>query len=201
MMPPPDYTGFLKLLYDWQTALAGAAAILGGIAAYVAGRIQAGATREAAKSQITAMTRKDRLQAQGIVLGVYPELLEVKVLYERASHVMEQWSLIPSRTINVTNVVPRIRDAKIQLPFLLSRNIENFFLVEPGGASLQQLVTFTLQYNGLVDTLAQQITDHVNSFDPAAHQRALSGNLKVIGIVLEHAIREVRPIHDEATAQ
>ncbi|MGC2202699.1 MAG: hypothetical protein WA633_21495 [Stellaceae bacterium] len=32
-MPPPDYTGFWKLLYDWQTIIAGVAAFLGGLIA------------------------------------------------------------------------------------------------------------------------------------------------------------------------
>jgi hypothetical protein len=53
-MSPPDYTGLWKLLYDWQTIIAGAAAILGGWIAYRAGVIQARATRESADKQIAA---------------------------------------------------------------------------------------------------------------------------------------------------
>jgi F0F1-type ATP synthase membrane subunit c/vacuolar-type H+-ATPase subunit K len=111
-MPPPDYTGLLKLLYDWQTLITGAAALLGGLAAYVAGRIQASATREAADRQITAMARKDRLQARGIVVGVYPELLQLQVRHERASNVMAQWPSMRTRTMNTMSLVPAIRDVK-----------------------------------------------------------------------------------------
>ena len=64
-MPPPDYTGFWKLLYDWQTIIAGGAAIIGGVVAYVAGRIQARATRDAADRQIAAI--KSTLQAESII--------------------------------------------------------------------------------------------------------------------------------------
>jgi hypothetical protein len=64
-MPPPDYTGFWKLLYDWQTLIAGGAAIIGGVVAYVAGRIQARATRDAADRQIAAI--KSTLQAESII--------------------------------------------------------------------------------------------------------------------------------------
>ena len=32
-MPPPDYTGFWKLLYDWQTIIAGGATLLVGLIA------------------------------------------------------------------------------------------------------------------------------------------------------------------------
>lgn len=64
-MPPPDYTGFWKLLYDWQTIIAGGAAVIGGLAAYSAGRIQARATREAADREIAAI--KSTLQADSII--------------------------------------------------------------------------------------------------------------------------------------
>jgi hypothetical protein len=53
-MSPPDYTGLLKMLYDWQTIIAGVAAIVGGWIAYRAGVIQAQATRESAAKQIAA---------------------------------------------------------------------------------------------------------------------------------------------------
>jgi hypothetical protein len=33
-MPSPDYTGLLKVLYDWQTVIAGVLAIVGGFIAY-----------------------------------------------------------------------------------------------------------------------------------------------------------------------
>jgi hypothetical protein len=61
------------------------------------------------------------------------------------------------------------------------------------------VVSYTLQYNRLVDKLAQQIAENVNSFDPLAHQQMLSGNLTVIGTALGDAIREIGPMHDEGT--
>jgi hypothetical protein len=45
-MSPPDYTGVCKLLYDWQSLLAGVLAVIAGIAAYCAGRRQARAVEE-----------------------------------------------------------------------------------------------------------------------------------------------------------
>jgi hypothetical protein len=54
-----DYTGLSKPLYDWQTIIAGAlailAAVIGGGMAYRAGRVQAKATRAAADLQVAAM--------------------------------------------------------------------------------------------------------------------------------------------------
>lgn len=51
---PPDYIGIWKLLYDWQTIIAGAAAIFGGWIAYRAGVKQAQATRESTDKQLAA---------------------------------------------------------------------------------------------------------------------------------------------------
>jgi hypothetical protein len=180
-------------LFNWQTLIAGGlaivAAFIGAVAAYFVGN-----------NQVAAAKQKDRLQARGIVVGVYPELLELQVAHERASNVMEQWSAVPTRTMNTMSLVSAIRNARIELTPLLSRNVDNFFLVEPGGASLQQVVSFTLQYNSLVNTLAQQTADNVDSFfDRSAHRQALSGNLRAIRMALDDAIREIGPIHDEAT--
>jgi hypothetical protein len=35
-MPLHDYTGFWKVAYDWQALIAGVAALIGGLVAYVA---------------------------------------------------------------------------------------------------------------------------------------------------------------------
>jgi hypothetical protein len=64
-----DYTGLWKLLYDWQTLLAGAAAIFGGWLAYRAGVKQATATRAAAAIQIQAIaTQTAALEQQNAQL-------------------------------------------------------------------------------------------------------------------------------------
>jgi hypothetical protein len=103
--------------------------------------------------------------------------------------------------MNVIHVVPAILDAKIPLTPVLFRNVDNLFLVQPGGASLQQVVSFTLQYNTLIDTLAHQVTENIRGFDPPTYQRDLAGNLRAIRMALDDAIREIGPLHDEATAQ
>jgi hypothetical protein len=60
-MSLPDYTGVWKVLYDWQTMITGALAIVGASIAYTVGVIQANATRQAADKQIAAI--KSSLQA------------------------------------------------------------------------------------------------------------------------------------------
>lgn len=188
---PTDLTWY-KLLTDWGSLIGGGFALIAGAVAYIG-------ARQAATKQIGAMARKDRMQARGIVVGVYPELLELQIDHERASKAVEQWPSM--QTMLAVTLVPVIRSAKIELTPLMARNVDNFFLVEPGGASLQQVASFTLQYNGLVDNLAKQVADNPHSFDPPAHQQAVSGNLKAIGMALADAVRETAPIHHEATSQ
>lgn len=181
-------------LYKWQTLIAGALAI-------VAAVITAGAAYWVGNIQVAALRQKDRLQARGIVVGVYPELLELQIIHERAAKAMEDWPSLKTRTTNTTTVLPGILRAKIPLTPMMTRNVDNFFVVQPGAASLIQVVAFTLQYNNLIETLAQQINDNINDFDPPTHQAVLAGNLTAIRIALDDAICEIAPIHDEATVQ
>jgi hypothetical protein len=64
-----DYTGLWKLLYDWQTLLAGAAAIFGGWLAYRAGVKQATATRDAAENSTKSMLERSRLVERAYISG------------------------------------------------------------------------------------------------------------------------------------
>lgn len=56
-----DYTGAWNLLYDWQTLLAGGAAVFGGWLAYRAGVRQANETQNAARLQIEAMAKQSAI--------------------------------------------------------------------------------------------------------------------------------------------
>jgi len=181
----------VSFLYIWQTLIAGAlaivAALIGAIAAYKVGNVQ-----------IRAARSRDRLQARGIVVGVYPELFSVEAQRDRAIGIItEQFPRVAGGMTN--GIVATIQSARIDLPPLLLRNVDNLFLVEPGGASLLQLLSITMQYNDLVDTLAKQIAQNVNTFNPATHRQDLTGHLTAIGQALTDARREIGPIHDEAT--
>ena len=122
-MPPPDYTGFLKLLYDWQTLITGwlaiVAAIIGAWAAYYVG-----------SAQMAAAKRKDRLQARCIAVAISPELLDLRVRYERASRI------ITEEFPRAANQPIRMRDAVVGLDARVC------FLGRDDGAGRQVLETF-----------------------------------------------------------
>jgi hypothetical protein len=76
-MSAPDYTGVLKLLYDWQTIIAGAAAIFGGWIAYRAGVIQATATRQAAHTQLKAERQRDEREVDTLRKSIAIEVRQL----------------------------------------------------------------------------------------------------------------------------
>lgn len=74
---PSDYTGFLKILYDWQTLITGGAAILGGWIAYRAGMIQATATRRAAQTQVEAEQQREEHETDALRKSLATEIRQL----------------------------------------------------------------------------------------------------------------------------
>jgi hypothetical protein len=185
---PNPMTDFL---YNWQTLITGGlaiiAAFIGAWAAYHVGN-----------------KRKDRLQAQCIAVAISPELLDLKVRHERARKIIgEEFPKIKAQrpSVMTTAVVASILDAKIEIPPLLSRTMEQLYILDQAGPTLLQLVSVTLQYNNMITSLAEQIRQHIDSFNPPEHQKDLSGHLQVIAQNISDAERLITPLHDAATAR
>jgi hypothetical protein len=143
---------FWQVVDHWQTLIAGLFALVAGGIAYIAGLQQAWATTRASSKQLAAAARRDRLQARCIAVAVYPELGLLRVLHERASNIIaNNFPAAEDRdTALITSVV---RDARIRIPPFLDRNIDNLFIVEPAGATLLQLISYTMRYNDMIETL------------------------------------------------
>jgi hypothetical protein len=96
-------------------------------------------------------------------------------------------------------VVALILDARIEIPPLLGRTIDQLYILDEAGPPILQLISVILQYNNLIETIAGQTRQHVDSFNPAQHQKDVAGHLQVIGQNIGEAERLITPIHDEAT--
>jgi hypothetical protein len=157
--------------------------------------------RQAAAKQIAALSRKDRLQARCLALAIEPELLQLKVRHERAIKIISEEfpNAKASRGILTAQVVSLIFSAQIGVPPLLNRTVDQLYVLEDAGPTLLQLISVILQYDGLIRTLAAQIKENVDSFNPTAHQQHLGGQLHVIAQDIAEAERLIAPIHDEAT--
>jgi hypothetical protein len=174
--------------------------MIGGLLALLAGIIAYFGAMRAADRQVTALRRRDRLQARGIAVAVYPELMEIQVALDRTRNILSNNFPAVSGGIKLS-ILQVVQSAKIDLPAMLARNADNFYVVEPGAASLFQIVSYILQYNDLIDTLAKQIDENPGRFDAAKHHHDLSGHLTMIGKAVADARQELAPIHDEATAE
>jgi hypothetical protein len=189
-MPPPDYTGFCKLLYDWQTLLAGGlaiiAAVIGAIAAYRVGN-----------AQITAAKQKDLLQARGIAVAIYSEILKLSVAIEDArkqlDEINEQFAgRQPGQTIaaRVGQVMT------IEIPPILDRNIDRLFMLgDLAGPACLELVNLLFQY----DILVQNVTSRMMILNADQWPKAiehLQEHLTLLKAVIGKCKHEVRPIHD-----
>ena len=73
---PTAYSGIWKLFHDWQTIIAGAAAIFGGWMAYRAGVKQAQATRESADNQIAATAAEIKNSDSAAADAIRREVIE-----------------------------------------------------------------------------------------------------------------------------
>jgi hypothetical protein len=200
---PADLTWY-KLLVDGGSLIGGVFALLAGAAAYLAGWLQARATRQAADRQIAAAARKDRLQARCIAVGISPELLALEVAHERAyKTISEEFprAKIAQPALLTIQIVALIRSVQIAIPPLLSRNVDQLYILEDAGPSLLQLVSITLQYNQMVSTLAEQISQRIDDFNPQAHQKDLFGHLHGIAQLLSESQQHIAPIYAEVMAE
>ena len=82
-MPYTAGSHFWQVVDHWQTLIAGGFALVAGGVAYLAGLQQAWAAQHASDDQLGAATRRDRLQARCIAVGILPELLQLEAAHER----------------------------------------------------------------------------------------------------------------------
>ena len=162
-MASTNYAGLLRVLYDWQTIITGGlailAALIGGGMAYRAGVIQAKATQKAANEQIGATARRDRLQARGIAVAIYSDILELAVTIEKTRMRVDEITRSFSDRLPGQNIAARLQEAgSIEIPRMLNSNIDLLFMLrEPAGSACIQLVTSLFQYDALVRDITSRI--------------------------------------------
>ena len=86
------HSGLYDFLRDQGSLIGGLLALLAGGIAYLAGLTQARATKEASDKQIAVSAERDQSQARCLAVGIYPELLQVKITHERASKIVNEFT-------------------------------------------------------------------------------------------------------------
>jgi hypothetical protein len=162
-MSSPNYAGLLSVLYDWQTIITGGlailAALIGGGMTCRAGVIQAKATRKAANEQIAAAARKDRLQARGVAVAIYSDILELKIIIEKSRTHINEITRSLSEELPGQNIAALVQEVgSIEMPRMLNSNIDLLFMLsEPAGPACLQLVSLLFQYDALVRDITSRI--------------------------------------------
>lgn len=190
LCPPPFHTGVWGFIYDWQTIIAGflaiLAAIIGAIAVYRVGN-----------AQMATEKQKDRLRARSLAVGILPELLQLREQHCRASLIIfQELKNISVGSMTAHGIVSMIAKARVQPTPLLVRSIDQLYILEEAGATLTQLYSVTLQYNGLLSALTEKINHNMNSFIPSEASTDLEGHLSLIRKNIDDAEKEIAKFHD-----
>jgi hypothetical protein len=165
--------------------LAVGAAAVGAWAAYRVGN-----------AQVVAAKQRNRLQARCLAVAIYPEPLDLEVAHKRAIGMFaDELPKARRERWHTAGTVALIRAAQIEIPPLLDRTLDQLYLVGEAGPELLQLISVLLQYNTLVEKLAQQIHDNVDSFDRPAREKSLGGQLSAIGRNIAEAQRLLGDLH------
>ena len=156
-----------KIATDLGSLIGGIFALIAGVLAYAAGRRQARVTRQVADEQIKAAAEKDRLQAQSIAVAIFPGLINMQVDHERASTIIrDEFPKIMSAPNPINRFIELAPSLRISIPPLLDRNLDRLYLLGGAGHELLQLVSFTLEYNDMVNTLRRHVSDGVIVLKP-----------------------------------
>jgi hypothetical protein len=185
---------FWQFVDHWQTLIAGAFALIAGAIAYIAGLQQAFATTRSSRNQLAAAARKDRLQARCIAVGIAPKLDALRIARGNSSRMIDAVAELDQSTSMIAHKF--VSDACIKIPPILARNIDHLYLLgEPTGPTILQLVFVILQYNHMLQSLAQRLKEHPHFIDPPKHKKDCSGHLKMIGELIDAADSEIEGLH------
>jgi hypothetical protein len=139
--------------------------------------------------------RKERLRGRSIAVAIFPELLKLEPIIAGAERSLEY--LKSNDRVLINSVTNNLLSAQIQVPPMLERNIDNFYLLgEPAGAACIQLVSLVDQFDSLVEAIAARImVMTVEQWHEAMDH--LQAYLTLLRSVIEKAKEEVQPLHDQ----
>jgi hypothetical protein len=144
--------------------------------------------------QSWAERSREKSQARGIAVAIYPELLKMDVGLERATSIMRDISA--SKGHPAVALAQMLSAAKIGIPPMMRLNLKRLhWLPGDAGPTVIQLVSVTMQFDELVDSCAMQIKG-LGVTDAKGHVTDLAGHLKLLTQVLTQAQQQVGPIHD-----
>lgn len=138
---------------------------------------------------------RDRQEALGVAVAIYPEILKLEVTLENSRNCLRQTAALNGQLVG-QSVMARIQGAQIPIPPMLDRNVDRLFMLgKRAGPSCLQLVNVLLQYNALVEEIAAR-TGMLNANQWAEGISQIEDRLALLRGVVAKCEHDVRPLHD-----
>jgi|SRR5665213_1611346 len=181
--PLSDWIEHHPALASWLQAIG---AIVGlGVAIYVPWSQR--------RNEARVRADQDRVKARSVAIAISPDLVEVLVLWEKASAIIQN-ETAQGPTYALEQL---ISDITIPLPeTLVTYEKRLYWMGEPVGPDVQQLVSVIRQYNGLVETIHQQAINYTIPYDPKRVRQSLAGQLQAMRLCLNSIDKNLTAIHD-----
>lgn len=171
-----------SLLPAWLSALAASVAL--GISVWAG--LRAGAVER----------RRDRLQASGIVVAIYPELLKLKIVIQTTRDSLLGLKANVHHLVGQSVAANLLEVGHIELPPMLDRNIDRLFLLgKSAGPFCLQLVNVLYQYDHLLRDIGSSVVImNAQQWPEAIHH--LDQHLDLIDAVVDKCESELRSAHE-----
>lgn len=144
-----------------------------------------------------ALARKrDRLERQGIVVAIYPDILKLDLMARKTREAIENFKE-GSGHLHGQNIGHMFEStALISMPSSIERNLDRLFVIGPvAGPSCIQLYALIMQYNSLVGSMSARLMV-MNREDWPTAISYLDEHIKLLRIAINKCERKLRPIHD-----
>jgi hypothetical protein len=140
--------------------------------------------------------RRDRLQARGMAVAIYPELLKLEITIEDTRQNLHEVKAQAGKLVGQSVAASVQVGGYIETPPMLDRNVDKLFLLgERAGPACLQLVGMLQQYNALVEAIAVRIVV-MNATQWAEAVQHLEEHLTLLTGVVAKCAAKVQPIHD-----
>jgi hypothetical protein len=139
--------------------------------------------------------QRDLLQARGIAVAIYPEILKLKETACDTRRDLAQHQSVAGHLVGQSVAATIQGLAHIDVPPMIDRNIDRLFMLGgTAGPTCLQLVGILYQYNTFVDQLVARMM-MMNSEQWNAAVPRLRDHLTLLDQVIEKCEHEVGPLH------
>ena len=140
--------------------------------------------------------RRDILQARGIAVAVYPEILKLPTTIQQAREYLKAAASSNPGFAGQMIAASLQAASTIALPSMLERNIDRLFLLgDTAGPACLQLVAIIEQHNDLAADIASRAVMMRPEQWPEAYGH-LRDSLDLLAAVIAKCEHELAPIHD-----